>query len=369
MSTLKAEIVKIKDIEIHPNADRLEIANVLGWSCVVQKGVFKEGDLVLYIPIDSILSQELENKIFGEDSKIKLHKHRVQTIRLRKIISQGLVVKPETVGIFNYKEGDDLTSKLNITKYEPPENLPNIYGSCNKIKKMYINSNFHKYSDIENFKNYPQVFKDGEQVYLSCKLHGTSARFGWVPNEVNTIWKKIKNFFGLLEKWEFLVGSRNVQLNSSHNKKDYFYDENVYMKVSMMYNLKNKLLKGEILYGEIIGKNIQAGYSYGCKEGEIKFYAYDIMEDDKWLDPNDFINLCYLRNIPMVPKVYEGPFSKEVIEKYTQGPSVLCPNEQPVKEGVVVKASPERRDPYIGRTCLKSINSEYLLLKNNSDFH
>ena len=370
MSTLKVEICRIEKIELHPFADKLEICKLenLDWFCIIPKNEFKISELALYIPIDSILPEELENKIFGKDSKIKLEKRRVRSIKLRKVISQGLVVKPETVGIFDYKEGDDFKEFLGITKYEPVEKLPNIYGTCHKIKKRYINSNFHKYTDISNIKNYPQVFKEGEQVNITCKLHGSSLRLGWVLNEPHTIWGKIKKFFGLLDKWIFLVGSRNIQLTYK-NKNKVFYDHNIYTKIAEEYNLKDKLKEGEILFGEIIGHSIQKNYSYGCKEGETKFYAYDIMKDGKWLNPEDFFILCYMRGIPTVPYLYSGPFSKEVVEQHTQGPSVLSPNEQPIREGCIIKANPERINPYCGRTCLKSINPEYLLLKDNSDFH
>ena len=167
MSTLKAEICRIEKVETHPNADRLEIVQVKDWNCVVSKNSFSEGDFCLYIPIDSILPEELEKKIFGESSKIKINKSRIRTIKLRGIISQGLVIKPEEVDIFGAKEGQDFTSQLGITKYEPSDELPSIYGTCNKIKKRYINSNFHKYTCIENIKNHPRVFEDGESVYIS----------------------------------------------------------------------------------------------------------------------------------------------------------------------------------------------------------
>ena len=203
MSTLKAEICRIEKVEIHPNADRLEMVQVKGWNCIVSKGSFLEGGLCLYIPIDSILPEELEKRIFGEDSKIKLDKHRVRTIKLRGVISQGLIIEPEKIGICA-KEGQDFTAQLGIIKYEPPEELPNVYGTCNKIKKMYINSNFHKYTDIENIKNHLKVFEDGEEIYISEKLHGTSFRAGWVKNEANTLWKKIKWLFGLLPTHEFI---------------------------------------------------------------------------------------------------------------------------------------------------------------------
>lgn len=260
MSNIKAEILKINSVENHPNADRLEIVQIRGWQNVVDKDYFKQGDLCLYIPIDSLLTSSLEEVIFG-NSKIKLKNHRIRTIKLRGVISQGLAIKPETVGIYNYKEEEDVTTKIGITKYEPLEKLPKIYGICNKIKKKFINSNFQKYTEIENIKNNPKVFEERESVYISEKLHGTSFRCGWVKNEPNTWWKKIKNFFGLLDAYEFIIGSKNVQLTYG-NKNKIFFKKNVYIKIAEQYDLKRKLKNGEVLYGEIVGDGIQKGFSY-----------------------------------------------------------------------------------------------------------
>lgn len=368
MSTLKAEICRVDQLDMHPNADKLDIIQLKGWNCIVQKDTIKVDDLVLYIPIDSILPEELEITIFGENSKIKLDKHRIRTIKLRGIISQGLVVKPELLGLYKYKEGDDLTSLLGITKYEPPEELPNVYGKCNKIKKKYINSNFKKYTDIENIKNHPKVFNEEDVVHISCKLHGTSFRASWAKNEANTVWKKIKKFFGFFDEYEWLVGSRNVQLTYK-NKNKYFYDSNVYTKTATQYNLKDKLQMGETVYGEIVGHSIQSGYTYGCKPGETKFYAYDIMKDGKYLDYKEFKHICQSRDIPIVPELYIGTYSQEIVTECTNGPSVIAPEDQPIREGCVIKSTKEEISPFVGRKVLKSINSEYLLLKNNSDFH
>ena len=368
MSNLIVEICKIEEVISHPNADRLDIVKIKDWYCVTQKDSFIVGDLALYFPIDSILPEKIESLIFGKDAKVKLDNHRIRTIKLRKIISQGLVIKPEIVDIHKYKLGDDFTSELGITKYEPPEKLPNAYGSCNKVKKMYINSNFNKYTDISNIKNYPSVFEDGEQVYISEKLHGTSFRCGWVENEANTYWKKIKKFFGLLPKYEFVWGSRNVQLSSPKYEEKYFYDENVYAKTVKAYYLKNRLQHGEVLYGEIVGHGIQEGYGYGCIEGETKLYAYDIMKDNEYMDAEDFFEACFSKNIPTVPFLYLGDYNKMIVEECTVGKSKLCPENQPIIEGCVVKPIIEQNSPYVGRKVLKSINPNFLLLKN-TDFH
>ena len=91
MNDFRVEVVEVDEVLEHPNADRLEIAKVKGWQCVVGKDSFAAGDKGIYIPIESILPEELEAKIFGT-SKVKLSKHRVKTIRLRGAVSQGLLV-------------------------------------------------------------------------------------------------------------------------------------------------------------------------------------------------------------------------------------------------------------------------------------
>jgi len=368
MSTLKVEICRIEKVERHVNADRLDVVQVKDWYCIVQKDSFSIGELALYIPIDSILPEGIESTIFGKDAKVKLSKHRIRTLKLRGMVSQGLVIKPELLGICAYKDGQDFTSHLGITKYEPPEELPSIYGICNKIKRRYINSNFKKYTDIENIKNNPKVFTEDDKIHISCKLHGTSFRASWAKNEANTVWKKIKKFFGFLDEYEWIVGSRNVQLTYK-NKNKYFYDSNIYTKTATQYNLKDKLQMGEALYGEIIGHGIQDGYAYGCKQGETKFFAYDLMRDGVYLDVEVFKQLCNERNIPIVPELYIGAFSQEIVAECTNGASVIAPEDQPVREGCVIKSIKEEISPYVGRKLLKSINSEYLLLKNMSDFH
>jgi RNA ligase (TIGR02306 family) len=55
MAELKVEVVKIQEIQEHPNADRMELAFIYGYQVCVQKGIYKEGDLAVYIPVDAVL--------------------------------------------------------------------------------------------------------------------------------------------------------------------------------------------------------------------------------------------------------------------------------------------------------------------------
>ncbi len=366
MSEFKVEVTRITDIKPHPGADKLELAFIKGWQCCVQINRFKVKDKVVYIPIDSVLPEELEAKIFGENAKVKLHKHRVRSIKLRGAISQGLIVSLTDLGLSeSYKIGKDLTKILGIKKYEPPvKNIPNRMN-VKKVSK-YKNPYFKKYTNINHLKNYPQAF-DGKYVVISEKIHGTSARFSKVKYNPYSLWKRILQFFKLNPGFEFCYGSRNVDLTIRGNKKKVFYKKNVYAEISERYNFKEMLKDGEGVYGEIYGPSIQKGYHYGLKDDEIDLVVFDIMKDGRYLDTKDAIKFCEERGLTFVPVLYTGEYDYEIVQELATGDSVFCP-EQKVIEGVVVKTVKEHVG-YYGRSILKFLSDEYLLNKNNTDFH
>jgi RNA ligase (TIGR02306 family) len=372
MSTFEIKVVKIDEVIPHSNADRLELVRIAGWNCVVRKGEFKAGDVVIYIPIDSILPFDLESTLFPPDSKVKLSKSRVKTIKLRGAISQGIVVRPDEVFPFPQQQrvslGDNVAERLGITKYEPPVRDIPARLKGNQVPKKGINPHFKKYTDIENFKYYPNLFEVGEQVYISEKAHGTSARYSWLPEEPNTGWKKIKAFFRKLfsvpQPYEFCIGSRNVQLQDK-SKYDGFYSENVYGKIADQYDLRNKIPYGVGVYGEIVGAGIQKGYTYGCGEGEHKFFVYDIKREDAYLDYDRFKMWAGVMGLQTVPELYVGPFDPVFVDSLRSGDSLI--GDQKVREGIVIKPAVEQTS-MIGRKVLKYINDEYLL-KDQTDFH
>ena len=82
-----ASIQKIKEIVPIKDADKIEIAKVLGWQVVVRKGQFKPGDLAVYFEIDSFLPVRPEfeflrdrsyrkNELLGEGFLLKTMKMR-----------------------------------------------------------------------------------------------------------------------------------------------------------------------------------------------------------------------------------------------------------------------------------------------------
>lgn len=95
MAEFEVKVVKIDRIEDHPNADALELAVIGGYRAIVKLGEFEAGDLAVYIPEAAIVPDwllkrmGLEGKLAGKD------KNRVKAIKLRGILSQGLVLPLE----------------------------------------------------------------------------------------------------------------------------------------------------------------------------------------------------------------------------------------------------------------------------------
>lgn len=361
MSSFKVPLTKVLEVKPHPNADRLDIIKIYDWQVVTGKGNFSVGDNVIYVPVESILPQDLEERIF-KDSKIKLNKHRVRSIKLRGQISQGLAVHTKDV-FFNFNSMDDymgftdecdLAVLLGITKYTPP--VVEMPKHMQVKKKKKGNPNFKKYHDIENFKYYDRSLQPDMDVYISEKLHGTSFRCGWFKTEANTWYKKLKKLLGLLPAWEFCYGSRMVEISSKLYYSGY-YGEDIYGKIAHKYNLRQVIPEGFAIYGEIVGPSIQKGYTYGLKEH--KLFVYDIMDtnENRYLDYPQFKRSVSNLGLNRVPELYVGPWNKEKADELRKGLSTLT--DEHIREGIVIRTLLEQKTGSLSRLILKYINDDY----------
>jgi RNA ligase (TIGR02306 family) len=340
-------VTKITEILPHGNADSLEIVVVNGWQVVIRKDMYKAGDVALYIPMDSVLPLELEEKLFPPDSKIKLSNSRIRCAKIRGQASFGMLANQSAFD-FPLIEGEDLGSKLNILAWEPEEEegmVDPAKGAAVGKKKAKIKQ--LRYIDIANLRNCPFSFKEGEWVYITAKLHGTSVRFGYFPVVAKNFLHKFFMWLGIMKNTRWMVGSRNTEVA----------DTSTYGKHACEW--RSKLCAGEIVFGEIVGPKIQKGYHYGCKNGETAFYAYDVMIDGVYLGAGAFKLYCDLRGIPRVPELGTFPY-KAGLEK-ALADSAVCLNGQPVREGVVIKTLE-------GRVVRKYVSDAFLLNKNTG-FH
>lgn len=381
-STYKVPLTTILEINPHNNADLLEVATVYGFQVIVKKGQYKAGDQVVYIPIDSILPQWLEDRLFPYTKnadgvmvppKITLHHHRVRQIRIRKLASQGMLIDlkdlPELAGK-NIPLEFDLKTTLGITKYEPPVAGPaSTQGKDKQRNKAFEHPLFHKYNGLDNIKWFPTLFKEGEEVVIQEKLHGTNARASLLPYRTNTLLRKIVKFLGLAPKVEQCYGSNNVQKAVGRNNA-HFYSEDVWGNTFKAMDVFSKLKLGETVFGEIVGPGIQKNYEYGLKEHKFILFDVKVLQEDgkqKWLNPDEVEAFAKERGFEYITVLYRGPFSRELAYSLTRGPSVFCP-KQKVREGIVIKAAQDYSVEG-NKKALKWVSEDYLADDTNTDFH
>jgi RNA ligase (TIGR02306 family) len=110
-------VVRVKSISPIPGADKIVLAEVNGWQCVISKdeGV-SEGDLALYYSIDSIPDLDDPNCAL-----VKKRGGRIKTLKLRGIISQGLLAPLSWLAsrgeeVSQLRAGDDVTELMGVTK-------------------------------------------------------------------------------------------------------------------------------------------------------------------------------------------------------------------------------------------------------------
>lgn len=119
-----ASIQKVIKVEPIPDADAIEMIQVLGWELVSKKGEFLPGQLCVYCEIDSFLPIAPEFEFLRKSCYRKMadgtEGFRIKTVRLRSQLSQGIAFPMSILPEGNYQEGDDVTDILNIVKYEPP---------------------------------------------------------------------------------------------------------------------------------------------------------------------------------------------------------------------------------------------------------
>jgi RNA ligase (TIGR02306 family) len=360
-------VTELKPID---GADRIELAVINGWNCIVKRGQYKVNDLVVIATTDAVIPQELSDELNVTEYLRK--GQRVRTVRLKGVYSECLIIPVTYVYRKTTKvlvSGMDVMDILGIYKYEPP--VKQIQLSSGKKIRYTENVNFQIYYKFPNAKNVPKLFSETDTVQITRKLHGTNARFGIVKKNKISVLDKIKKFFKLTDKWfeyEFVVGSHNVEKGSDSQG---YYDTNVWYQIADKFQIKRKLFEfvkqfgpdvigsGFTIYGEIYGPGIQKNYDY--KLSEIDFAAFDIVKDGKYLDTYTTQTIVEEQlGLKHVPVLYEGKWSKEIQDKYTFNNNIS--GTKIPHEGIVVKCISGDR-----HKVAKVINPEYLVYGEKHD--
>jgi RNA ligase (TIGR02306 family) len=378
MSRKLATITKVKELLPIEGADLIEVATMTtnGWVCVAKKGEFAIDDFGVYFEIDSFLPKE-ERYAFldGRSNKTMdgIEGYRLRTIKLRKQISQGMLLPlSEFPEITNPQEGDDVTELLGIKLYEIPETHATTGTPCHKAGRFPY---FVRKTDQERI----QAIKDDRINSFACinfeiteKLDGTSATYYYKNGHFGVCSRNIelqtafnKNFFQRCIEW-----FRKKFLWRQFEKR-FGFPKSVYEEMAVRYNLNEKLTeyckthkRNFAIQGEIVGTNIS---NNRLKLDTVDFYVFDIFDIDKQqhldaCDRYDVMRRLGLKHVPVIDYCYhfEKKPLQEMIE-FANGKSEL--SDEP-REGLVYKSRSEYYNTSHGielQISFKIISNEYLL--------
>jgi RNA ligase (TIGR02306 family) len=344
-----ATIEKIHSIQPHPNpeVEKLEIGKIKEWPVVIPKGQFANGQLVVFIQIDSIVPE------IPEFEFMRRQKFRVWNAKFKGAPSQGLVMyslslnkylniisdnpASETgIDVKQYNEGDDVTELLGITKYEKPLDL-SIRGDAVGGFPTHLVS----ITDEENLLNNPKTLEEfrGQECYLTVKADGSSMTVIYDGEKVRVCSRRLEQKEGS-GFWLFAEA------------------------LGLPDKLK-ELKKSVAIQAEACGGKIQ-GNPMGLTLPS--FFVFNVKEIDtgKWYGYREIADFCSSLQIPMVKLVRE-PFifdetwtidTLQAIANLTE--YTTAKGETRKAEGIVLRPTTPKFSAVLGHSLsVKILNQDY----------
>jgi len=364
----QASVLKIKNVRVHTNADKVLLGTCQGNQVVVGLDT-KEDDLGVYFPSDGVLSAEFckNNNLYrhpelnkNPDAKPGMFDSngRVRAQKFRGEISDGFFVPFSYFSFLKrseqelLKEGFDFDTlgKTEIcSKYINKETARILRETkAKKTKTAKSSVMFKEHFDTSHFGANVHKFGKGQWLIETEKVHGTSFRVGHVQTDRRLKWyEKFLTTMGVkidAKTWEYLNGTRRVVIEESSGKQ--FHDPTIREKAFLLF--KDNLRKGETIYGEIVGFESTGAhimppadttkmkdkaftkqygevmaYSYGCAPAQSDVYVYRITftnEDGHSIDYSwdDVVRRCAelgVKTVPLIRKItFEELALKGILE-------------------------------------------------------
>lgn len=323
MSEFDVRVVRVGRIEKHPDPDTtaLSVTKVYDdYPCILRTGEFAEGELAVYVPVDSIVPDEPRWAFLKGQRRIRPRK-------IRGVFSMGLLVKPDPT----WPEGFDACDALRITKYDADAAAEAQHG------ENAADPGCCPVFDVPGLRRFKSVLVPGEEVWATEKIHGQTGRFVW-------------------HKERFRAGS-----GTFFKKLD---GTSTWAQVAQRYQLAEKLkpYPDIAIYGEVYGNNPRMSYGVKRSEGD-RLMLFDVLDckTRRWFDVDECLNFAEKLGLPVVPTLYRGPWKPELVS-LAEGKTTV-PDADHVREGVVIKPVRNREHHEIGRVLLKLHGEGFLLSK------
>ena len=339
-----ASIQRIWKIEPIEGADRIELAYVLGWQCVVNKDQFKPMDLAVYFEIDSFLPIRPEFEFMRSSSyrrtDIMGEGFRLRTMRFRGQISQGLLLPIELFPEIpvDVELGRDVSDILDVKKWEIEEKATT---GGTVIGTLPVDV---PHTDETRVQAEPDLIEDfaGLEYYISTKMDGSSHSVS-------------------LDEDGFHVTGHNYEYKD--DGKSAFYNlvkrEDIENRMRKFY--KDNGLRVLTIQGELCAPGIQQNR---LKLTRPEWYVFTIREDGKRVGLKRMQEICKAMELQMVPVEEVGT---DLPSKYPTVEALLerADGEYPKggkKEGIVIRPTePVYCERISASLSMKVVSNKYLL--------
>jgi hypothetical protein len=394
-----ASVFILSALNPHPNADRLALVSVGGYSVITSKAA-KVGEKYIHFPLECAINKDylahsnsFQSPDLNRDKSKKgffTEKCRVKAVRLRSVVSEGYIVPAQDVvdwlnstgikaSIEDFEVGKIFDSHGDILiceKYVNREALRKLELENNRAKKgkvkrasRLVDNQFRFHPDTENLKRNINKVNPEDIITISYKIHGSNAVFSKILTKCKLAWyEKFLNRLGVKisdTEYNYVFSSRRVVKNEFEDEnKGSYYDTDIW---SIMAQKINPSLKdGITIVGELVGQTptgswIQKDYHYGTKPGEMDFYCFRISYTNYSGEVFEFSTpqvqrYCAKMGIKVAPVFYYGKakdlfsdlsvgehwhenFLNKLKEKYTEKDCFMNPGQP--EEGIVLSIEGE----------------------------
>jgi RNA ligase (TIGR02306 family) len=343
-------VVRLGKIGSLPNSDFLEITTVMGeYPCIFGKEDFQEGQLVAFLPYDTIVPDTEQFHFLAKPVKrdkdgsvlipppavgsVPIKDRTLKARKIRGVYSEGLIVEAPP----GFQEGDSVVEYFNLTKRVYEEELPEHTDSGNETAPKTFS--LFKY-DLDGLAKYGYVFEEGEEVVITEKIEGENCAFVYTEDR---LWVRSRNWF-------------------KRNDPD-----SRWWDIPRRLNLEEKLkaFPGLVIWGECYGS--VKGWKYDCQvvNGRIerKFRVFDIWEikHNRFLQWSEVEDICQKLELETVPILYKGPWKTDrSLHELAEGKSTIG---ECVREGWTMRSVPEGWHEKLGRKIVKLKGRDYKLVK------
>lgn len=352
-----ATIRIIQSINPIAGKDRVEMATVDGWTCMVSKADgFTVGTKCIFCEPDSVFPATDQWEF------LKKYNYRIKTQKFKDgnkqtIYSQGLVLPLSILPkVVNLEIGDDVTKELGITQWEDTMDREVTKDvTSKKYPKWLMRFGWFRklVTKKKTLKGFPSfIAKTDEERIQNCYEFSQSEP-AWVATEKvdgqsgTFLVMKSKSLFN---KYEYHVYSRNYENNDPNSSYNIVFNK---------YNLKDVLTKliekynwdWVAIQGECIGPSIQKN-KYKVKECDL--FAFNLVTPAGRYSTDDMVKELVPLGVKCVPVLTHlsliGKSCDEILNM-ANGKSEL--NKDSLREGIVFRSLD-------GKKSFKAVSPEFL---------